>query len=151
MKKLLTLFLLLMMVLFGKNMTNAQSAPNDTTFVIIHKLPVQVTLTRTRDTIYVGQSATLQVTNCTGTVNWNNGLTGNSITVSPTITKYFVAQCTSASGCKGPKDSLQIAVKTVTSPTGTTPSQTNVSNPTICVGESATITSTAACIGGTEF
>jgi large repetitive protein len=149
MKKLIFYFSMLGILISTIQNTNAQSAPNDTTFVIIHKLPAQVTLTRSRDTVYVGQSVTLQVTNCTGTVNWNTGLTSSSITVSPTTTKYYVAQCTSSSGCKGPKDSLQVAVKSLTTPVGTTPTQTDVTNPSICAGENATLRATSSCIGGT--
>ena len=41
-----------------------------------------------------GSNSTLTATNCTGTVTWSNGATGNSITVSPTQTTNYTATCT---------------------------------------------------------
>ncbi len=44
-------------------------------------------------TICVGQSATLTANNCSGTVTWNTGATGSTITVSPTTTTTYTATC----------------------------------------------------------
>ncbi|MER0441780.1 collagen-binding domain-containing protein, partial [Emticicia sp. W12TSBA100-4] len=44
-------------------------------------------------TICVGQSATLTANNCSGTVTWNTGATGSTITVNPTTTTTYTATC----------------------------------------------------------
>ncbi|GGD70851.1 hypothetical protein GCM10011514_38700 [Emticicia aquatilis] len=49
-------------------------------------------------TICSGQSATLTASGCTGTVYWSNGVTANSITVSPTTTTNYTANCNTVSG-----------------------------------------------------
>ena len=49
-------------------------------------------------TINSGGSSTLTASNCGGTVNWSNGASGNSISVSPSATTNYTATC-SQSGC----------------------------------------------------
>ncbi|MFY7910087.1 MAG: collagen-binding domain-containing protein, partial [Emticicia sp.] len=43
--------------------------------------------------ICVGQTTTLTASNCAGTVTWNTGATGSTITVSPTTTTTYTATC----------------------------------------------------------
>ena len=72
------------------------------------RTPVTVTVTPTPQppliaspsptSICATQSSTLTATNCTGTVTWSNGMTGNSIIVSPVVTTNYSAVCT-VNGC----------------------------------------------------
>ncbi|WP_165933558.1 Ig-like domain-containing protein [Arundinibacter roseus] len=50
--------------------------------------------------ICVGESATLTVTNCAGTVTWNDATTGLIKTVSPAVTTTYTATCL-VNGCEG--------------------------------------------------
>ena len=127
---------------FFSNKVKAQT--NDTVYVTINKLPVKVNPVTSRDSIYAGQSAVLSVSNCTGTVTWSNGLTGASITISPTTTKYYWSQCTSVAGCTGPRDSVKVSMKTLVAPTSTSASTGNA----ICLNESTALIS-SGCNGGT--
>ncbi len=83
-------------------------------------------------TICAGQSATLSISNCGGSVLWNTGATSSSITVNPGSTTNYSATCTVGS-CQGE------ATGTVTVNPNPNPS---VNNATICAGESATLTAT---------
>lgn len=91
-------------------------------------------------TICVGESATLTATQCTGTISWNTGATGSTLTVSPTTTTNYTATCTLTTGCK--------ATATGTVNVNQLPGKPNlnVDKPTICQGESAIITATG-CTG----
>ncbi|WP_374755958.1 beta strand repeat-containing protein, partial [Emticicia agri] len=66
-----------------------------------------------------GASITLTATECTGTVTWNTGVTGVSITVSPTTNTTYTATCTLSTGCKatdtGTVDVLPVLVPTISS------------------------------------
>lgn len=124
-----------------KNRVFAQSAdPSDTLKVIIRLLPSKPSLSKNRDSIYVGQAVTLTAANCDGTIAWSNGTTGNSLTVSPNQTQFYAAFCTSTFGCVGLKDSIKVNVQNVLIPTA--------SPQTICDGESTTLTA-YGCSGGT--
>ena len=83
-------------------------------------------------TVCTGNSATLTVSNCAGTVSWNDGTTGATKTVSPTATTTYTATC-SVGSCTG----TATATVTVTTASNPTPS---VNSPTICAGSSATLT-----------
>ena len=130
-----------LLLTFGAFATSFAQAVNDTVYVTINRLPVKVNPSASRDSVYAGQSVNLTVTNCIGTVNWNNGLTGGSVTINPTITRYYVAQCTSSAGCVGAKDSVRVVFKSLLSPTATSAS--------ICFNESTTLTAPSTCTGGT--
>ena len=56
-----------------------------------------------------GQSSTLSVSGCGGTVSWNTNQTGNSITVSPAQTTTYTATC-SANGCTSGSGSVTVTV-----------------------------------------
>ena len=49
-------------------------------------------------TINSGGNSTLTASNCGGTVNWSNGINGNSVSVNPSATTNYTATC-SQSGC----------------------------------------------------
>jgi Repeat of unknown function (DUF5650) len=83
-------------------------------------------------TICSGSGATLSVSNCGGSVTWNDGTTGLSKTVSPTTTTTYTATC-KVGTCSG------TATSTVTVSSSLAPS---VNSPTICSGSSATLTVT---------
>ena len=83
-------------------------------------------------TICAGSSATLTVSNCAGTVSWNDGSTGLTKTVSPTATTTYTATC-SVGTCTGSAS----GTVTVTTASNPTPS---VNSPTICTGNTATLT-----------
>jgi large repetitive protein len=130
-----------LLLTFGAFATSFAQAVNDTVYVTINRLPVKVNPIASRDSVYAGQSVNLTVTNCIGTVNWNNGLTGGSVTINPTTTRYYVAQCTSSAGCVGAKDSVRVVFKSLISPIATSAS--------ICFNESTTLTAPSTCTGGT--
>jgi hypothetical protein len=50
--------------------------------------------------ITLGDSLTLKANPCTGTVNWSNGMTGNSIVIKPTINTVYTATCSTT--CTSP-------------------------------------------------
>ncbi len=91
-------------------------------------------------TICAGQSATLSISNCSGSVQWSTGATSSSITVNPGSTTNYSATCTVGS-CQG------TASGTVTVNPKPTPSVNNV---TVCKGESATL-SISNCSGSVQW
>jgi len=90
--------------------------------------------------ICAGETATLEVTGCTGgTITWTNGLTGTTATTPAlTASATYTATCTVG-------DCISTAVASVT--VNALPVIT-VDKPTICSGETATLTVTG-CEGGT--
>jgi hypothetical protein len=105
------------------------------TVVTVSSLPTPIV---SNSTICAGQSATLIVSNCAGTVTWNTGATGASLTASPTSSTSYTATCTTAAGC------ARSAIGTIT----VTPAPAiSVNSPSICLGETATLQVTG-CSGG---
>ncbi|MBA4850567.1 3-coathanger stack domain-containing protein [Emticicia sp. BO119] len=49
--------------------------------------------------ICVGGSANISAAGCTGSVTWTGGLSGNTITVSPAISRTYRAACTNENSC----------------------------------------------------
>ncbi|SDX02315.1 hypothetical protein SAMN05444410_10861 [Hydrobacter penzbergensis] len=91
-----------------------------------------------------GSAANLVASNVTGTVTWNTGQTGSSITVSSAGTYY--AYQTGSCGASGNSNSVSIVV-------GQTPAAPTVSNSNgtfLCNGVSTTL-STLASAGGTIY
>ncbi|MEA5427362.1 T9SS type A sorting domain-containing protein [Arcicella lustrica] len=114
------------------------------TTVTVTSKPIQPKITAINSSICVGENSVLTSTACVGgTLTWTDGLTGSSITISPTVTKTYKVLCT-IGGCKS--DSSLVTTITVT-PKPTQPKIT-ASNSSICVGGSSVLTSTA-CVGGT--
>ena len=81
-------------------------------------------------TICIGQSTTLTATGGT-TYQWSNGMTGNSIVVSPTSTQAYVVTVTNSNGCSS---SLETTVTVNSLPNITFSGTTE-----ICAGGTATI------------
>ena len=104
--------------------------------VIINPQPATPTPTVNSPTICAGVSATLTVSNCAGTVTWDNGLAaGTTATISPITGTNYTATCTTASGCKG----------TVVSTVTVNPKPTVVIiGSEFCEGKTGTITASGA-------
>ncbi|MFD2520119.1 right-handed parallel beta-helix repeat-containing protein [Emticicia soli] len=116
----------------------------DVVTVIVNPIPTKPVITPVSATICFGESTTLTATGCAGgSFFWTGGLTGSSITVSPTTTQGYKVAC-EQSGCTS--DSSNVATITV-NPVPSTPSIT-ATNETICEGSSTTLTA-SACTGGT--
>jgi hypothetical protein len=88
-------------------------------------------------TICSGSSTSLSANGCNGTLQWSNGATTTSISVS--IAGNYRAVCTNSCGMSVSSNEIAVNITTVTSPTlvGTT---------TVCSGQSATLTATG-CAG----
>lgn len=139
-KSILALIAIFCALSFNNEVFSQSSNPSDTLKVIIRLLPSKPSLSKNRDSIYVGQAVALIASNCNGTITWSNGTTGNSLTVSPNQTQFYSAFCTSTFGCVGSKDSIKVNVQNLRIPTA--------SPQTICDGESTTLTA-YGCSGGT--
>ncbi|MEA5140589.1 NHL domain-containing protein [Arcicella rigui] len=113
------------------------------TTITVNPKPATPTVKSNNASICLGTSAILTATGCSGTVSWTGGLTGSSVTVTPTKTTTYKALCT-INACKS--DSSLVATITVLSKPST-PTVTR-NNATICAGSSATLTA-SACAGGT--
>ncbi len=110
------------------------------TNVIINPSP---TVSVSSATICSGQSATINASVTpvlAGTYSWNTGATSSSLTASPNTTTLYTVTFTATGGCPG------TATGAIT--VNPTPVLT-VNNPTICDGQSATITATSSVPGGT--
>jgi len=93
--------------------------------------------------ICLGSSTTLTVNCHRGTLNWTGGLTGSSITVSPTETKNYKVACTVVDCTSDSSDVVTITVNPIPSKPTIAPSLV-----AICSGSSTTLTA-SACVGGT--
>ncbi|PWK21641.1 delta endotoxin-like protein [Arcicella aurantiaca] len=71
------------------------------------------TISVSNSLICKGENATLSINNCTGTVTWSTGATGNSLVVNPQLTSNYKAIC-SENGCNS--DSSLVTTVTVNSP-----------------------------------
>jgi gliding motility-associated-like protein len=93
-------------------------------------------------TICIGQSASISATPSNGnapyTFTWSNSLTGGSPqTVSPVVTTTYSVSATDSLGCTSP-------VQTITVNVNPPLNVTNVTNATICAGDTASLTATAS-------
>ena len=114
--------------------------------------PVTISVSNTPATISVNgipaspvcpsTSVVLTATSCSGVRTWNTGVTGGTITVSPTVTTTYTVTCTS-----GTCTSKGTGTITIVSPS---PTQMYVSTPnqTVCAGTSVNL-SASNCPGGT--
>jgi photosystem II stability/assembly factor-like uncharacterized protein len=110
------------------------------------KLTIIPNITTANTTICNANSVTLSATGCLlNTYVWTGGLTGSSITVSPSTTKSYKVACV-ATPCVGDSSS---AVTITVSPKPSPPSITTAST-SICSGSSITLNATG-CVGGTYF
>ena len=94
--------------------------------------PTTPVLTASKLTICRGEEVTLTATGCTGTVKWDNGMTGASIKVSPTTATTYGATCDKGV-CVSEKATITIDVTTTPPPT------VICSTDSICKGESLTL------------
>ncbi len=91
-------------------------------------------------TLCSGNAALLVATGCPGLLQWSQGSTGNSITVTPANTTVYSASCTSGS-------TTVAAVNTVTVSVAASPVSTISGNLTICPGQSTVLTAS----GGSTY
>lgn len=95
------------------------------------------------DSICLGQTGTLFVSNISagGTYLWSTGATTATLSAAPTTNTTYSLVYTSSNGCIAPSVSADIIVK---------PNPiVSLVNDTICIGSSATLTSTVDLPGGT--
>lgn len=112
------------------------------TITVIPK-PANPSITTPNTTICSGTNQVLNAAGCAGgTYTWTGGLTGSSVTVSPTTTKAYKTICT-ISNC--PSDS-SVAVMITVNPKPSMPS-ISTPNATICSGGSTILTG-SGCVGG---
>jgi uncharacterized repeat protein (TIGR01451 family) len=90
--------------------------------------------------ICAGESVSISAIGCNGTVVWSNGMTGNIITVNPTVSTVYSARC-QVGACLSPaSNNIQIIVNAIATPTIT------ASSTTVCPGGSVILTATG-CAG----
>lgn len=82
----------------------------------------------------------LEATGCLGTISWSNGITGSTITVSPTSNTTYTATCSDA-GCTAVTSSVQVK-------TFETPIITSNGPVTVCVGNTVQLN---AIVTGTGY
>ncbi len=112
------------------------SNPSTAVVILLSASPSTPSIGVTTSSICQGQSVTLIANNCTGTINWSDGQTGSSITVTPLVTTTYSATC-SAGSCVSPvSNSLTITVNPLPSPV------INASRTVTCGGEPVTLTAT---------
>ena len=86
--------------------------------------------------ICLGESVSIEAIGCNGTIVWSDGQTGNSVTVTPTVTTSYTAQCKINDNCISPKsNSVQVVVNVIAAPLITSSSTTNI----VCNGGSITL------------
>lgn len=94
------------------------------------------TLSALPATICAGESTVLNATGCNGIVEWQTTTkpTGNSLTVTPTVTQTFTAKCKDL-GCESPLASISVTVTQKPAAPTILASKTE-----ICLSESVTLT-----------
>ena len=98
-------------------------------------------LTGSSTAICRSETVTLSATNCSGTVIWSNGDTGNTITVQPQQTTKYTAICRAKPGCISCfAEVWKITVNTPDAP------RLRPSSSLICPGETVTLTA-SNCAG----
>jgi uncharacterized repeat protein (TIGR01451 family) len=84
-----------------------------------------------------GSPLTLSATGCAGgTIEWSNGMTGSSITVTPTVSTNYTAVCKMGTCTSIASNTASVTVSEFAKPT------IAASKTAICVGESVTLTAT---------
>ncbi len=114
-------------------------SPNSTpTVITVNDNSAAPVITSTVEAICNGGSATLSVSNCSGSIEWSNGATTQSITVSPLVNSTYSVIC-SAGNCSA---SANYTLKVGTAQTPVITADSSV----LCVGASRTLTVTG-CTG----
>ncbi|MDP5122201.1 MAG: hypothetical protein NWQ46_11440, partial [Spirosomaceae bacterium] len=87
-----------------------------------------------------GESTSISAVGCNGTIVWSTGATGNLITVTPTVTTTYTAQCRVGECLSPTSNPVTVVVNSVAPPLVT------ASETTICSGSRTTLTATG-CTG----
>jgi large repetitive protein len=112
-----------------------ESAPGSATVTVVPAPEKPVVICST-DKLCPGESVTLEVKNCAGTVMWSTGVTGLAIVVTPAVTTTYTAIC-KVGECTSPVSAdYTIKVIPVTSPT------VSAAPSSIQVGETSVLTAT---------
>lgn len=86
--------------------------------------------------ICLGESVTIEAIGCNGTIVWSDAQTGNTVSVTPTATTNYTAQCKINDNCISPKSNLvQVVVNVIAAPLLTSNSTTN----TVCSAGNITL------------
>ena len=125
---------------------NGCTSDSTSTTITVNALPTKPTITTQSQNICVGGNIILSASGCNnGTYQWTGGLTGSSITVSPTnITSTYKVAC-KVSNCVS-DSSLAVTITTAAKPA--IPTITPPTNNNICGGTNVNLTA-SACTGGT--
>jgi uncharacterized repeat protein (TIGR01451 family)/gliding motility-associated-like protein len=124
--------------------TCSSNASNAVTIQVITNMPAPV-ITANLNSVCAGSSAVLTSTGCTGTVQWSDGRTGNSITVTPQATTTYTATCTIGTCSSNASNAVTIQVITnVSAPVIT------ASSNSVCAGSGATLTANG-CSGTVQW
>ncbi|WP_128544691.1 T9SS type B sorting domain-containing protein [Larkinella soli] len=114
-------------------------------YTVVVGTPVPPVVTTSKTEITPGEAVVLSATGCVGgQIIWSTGATGTSITVNPTATTSYFAQC-KIHGCLS--DPATVVIKVKGDCPGTAP-RVSASDPLVCYGGSVTLTATG-CSGGT--
>lgn len=121
---------------------NGCVGPPGSVDVTVNATPPAPTMSGPTSAICPGGSATLNATECGGTVTWSNGATGASISVNPISTTNYTATCTE-NGCVSAAASVGVTI-------GTTPAvpSATVTQPT-CFAPTGS--AAVASAGASEF
>jgi uncharacterized repeat protein (TIGR01451 family)/gliding motility-associated-like protein len=98
--------------------------------------PAAPVITASGTTVCSGSSVTLTATGCTGSVIWSNGLTGNSVIVSPVTKTIYTAVCQLSSNTCTSEKSNEITINVTSQPNAPVIS---CSATRICVGDEITL------------
>ncbi|MFT5884561.1 MAG: hypothetical protein ACI9IP_001016 [Arcticibacterium sp.] len=112
-----------------------------TSDVSITVIPCQVTSIASPSTITTGGNSTLSYSGCeNGSVTWNNGASGNNVSVSPTSSTTYTATCSPSGGGSACSSDVTVNVATICS----IKVRANPNN--ILMGQSSTLSATG-CLG----
>ncbi|MCP9769661.1 DUF11 domain-containing protein [Lacihabitans sp. LS3-19] len=115
---------------------------DDTNTITVQQLcnPTTPLISCANPYICPGESVSISAIGCNGTVVWSNGMTGNIITVSPSVTTIYNAKCQVGTCLSPNSNNIQIIVNTVAPPLVT------ASSTTVCTGGSVILTA-SGCTG----
>ncbi|QKZ15867.1 DUF11 domain-containing protein [Spirosoma sp. KUDC1026] len=124
--------------------SGACTSPASAPVVINVVSPTIPTVTASVDSICAGGQVVLTATNCNGTLVWNTGATGASITVKPTATTSYYAQCRVRTCLSEASPSVPVTVLTPSAPI------ISANKTFICSGEAITL-SAQGCTGTVKW
>ena len=130
----------------GSGAVSCSTPANSTLNVTVNPIPAVPTVSPS-DTICAGSSVQISATGCTGNqvTSWSNGQTGANISVSPTATTSYTAQCVDPiSGCSS---AMSVALKITVNQSPSTPPSGTGNPPAICVGKSSILTAGVCSVG----